>query len=409
MVMKTLLPTSSVHVFSPDDYEKNLVKNALHDWRTARVSMDIGGDDLDAAIARYSQEKSPSLVIIKTDDIGTEFQEKLTKLADLCAEDTSALVIGPVNDVKLYRKLTDMGVSDYLVDPVSKADFIEAIAKALLSMLGTSDSRLISFIGAKGGQGTTTMAHLAALALSENLGQKCFLMDAAAGRSTLWSQFGTAPTGTTIEAAKAAVDRDQEALGRLLHNVNDRLAILNTGVENILDHIVSAKAYEMLLDRMLALYPVVLVDLSGAPEVIQRNTVARSHAVFMVTTPRIDALSLARSMVEEVRGVRGGDDSVLNLIINQGGGNQQFMTDIDIARALSMDRFISMPANAKFFIGQETSDKPISASKQGQAMIAQMVEPLADICGLEHQATGQSHTIIQHIKQWLGSGDVRKE
>lgn len=407
--MQTLLPTSSVHVFSPDENERNLVAQMRNDWRTARVTIDIGGDDLGAAMQRYAQEKSPSLVIIKTNDISDEFQEQLTQLANICAEDTSALVIGPVNDVKLYRQLTDMGVSDYLVDPVSKPDFIEAIAKALFAMLGTSDSRLISFIGSKGGQGTTTMAHMASLALSENLNQKCFLMDAAAGRSTLWSQFGTAPTGTTIEAAKAAVDRDQEALGRLLHTVNGRLSILNTGVENILDHIVSAKAYEMLLDRMLALYPVVLVDLSGAPEVIQRNTVARSHAVFMVTTPRIDALSLARSMVEEVRNVRGGDDSVLNLIINQGGGNQQFMTDIDIARALSMEDFIPIPSNQKFFIGQETSDKSISASKQGQAMINQFVEPLAKICGLEHDMKAASGDIIQQIKQILGMVDVRKK
>ena len=39
-------------------------------------------------------------------------------------------MIGPVNDVQLYRHLTGMGISDYLVRPVESEHLVEALANA---------------------------------------------------------------------------------------------------------------------------------------------------------------------------------------------------------------------------------------------------------------------------------------
>ena len=89
-----------------------------NDWRFARVSLHVQDGDVETAIQLYSGRDAPELLIIQTDTIDEGFLGRLEALSAYCSQDTAAVIIGPVNDVYLYRSLIDMGVSDYLVRPV---------------------------------------------------------------------------------------------------------------------------------------------------------------------------------------------------------------------------------------------------------------------------------------------------
>ena len=71
----------------------------------------------------------PELLVVETRTIEDGFTERLEVLAGNCSDHTSAVVVGPVNDVYLYRKLIAMGVSDYLVRPIRKDVLAEVLAK----------------------------------------------------------------------------------------------------------------------------------------------------------------------------------------------------------------------------------------------------------------------------------------
>src|SRR5690606_22025718 len=156
----------------------------------------------------------------------------------------NAVVIGPVNDVNLYRQLTAMGVRDYLVRPVAKDILSEVIAHALVEKLGASGSRLIAVTGAKGGVGATALTQALAWGLSENLKQKTFLLDSAGGWSSLGVGMGFETTASLIEAVRAAASRDEDTIKRMLVKPNDKLSILGTGMESLLDASVPAQQYE---------------------------------------------------------------------------------------------------------------------------------------------------------------------
>jgi pilus assembly protein CpaE len=181
VVTHVLLPVARVSLFVRDQDIRDLAESLKSDWRFARVTFDIRDGGVDTAIDTYRQAVSPNLVIVETEEIGDSFTGRLEVLANSCAENTAAVVVGPVNDVYLYRRLIDMGVSDYLVRPVDRDVLIELIAKILIEKLGAPGSRMVAFVGAKGGVGTSMVAQTSALVSSHDLEQKTVIMDAAGG------------------------------------------------------------------------------------------------------------------------------------------------------------------------------------------------------------------------------------
>ena len=152
-----LLPTASVHLFLKDKETTNAANSLVDDWRFARVQISVEEGDVETAITGYQKTKSPNLIIIETDVIDDSFTNRLADLSQHCDENTAAVIVGPENDVNLYRNLTSMGVSDYLVKPVPLETLSEIIAGTLIEKLGAKGSRLIGVVGAKGGVGTSSL------------------------------------------------------------------------------------------------------------------------------------------------------------------------------------------------------------------------------------------------------------
>jgi len=161
-VTDILLPGAKIDVFTDDPETLETAQTMKNDWRFARVDVQAHKGDVSQAIETYKQKPSPDLMILQTEDIDESFTKKLAELSGYCDEGTAAVIIGPVNDVNLYRDLIDMGISDYLVRPVETERLAEVVARTLVDRLGVSSSRLIAFLGAKGGVGTSTLAQLSA-------------------------------------------------------------------------------------------------------------------------------------------------------------------------------------------------------------------------------------------------------
>ena len=297
----TLLPTAVISVFSNDKETLAAVAAMAKDWRFARVTIRAIEGDVDSAVSNFAQEGSTELVIIQTEDINDSFTERLGALSEHCDEDTAAIIIGPVNDVYLYRRLIEMGVSDYLVKPVTPEILTDVIAKALIERLGVSESTLMAFIGAKGGVGTSTVAQLSAWCAAEKMSQKTILLDAAGGWSPISVGTGFDPSATLFEVARAVEAQNEDALERVFFEATDRLNVLATGSDAMLDPSVSGAQYEAILDNLMAKYPVAIVDLSGADNAVKKAVLSRAHDIILVSEPTVSSLRFSRSLLKEYR------------------------------------------------------------------------------------------------------------
>ena len=105
-----LLPEARFFVFSNDKDTLLSTAELQKDWRFARVEVKAEAGDVDTAIEAFKEQDSPDLLIIQTDEIDDAFIERLGELSNYCDEGTSAVIIGPVNDVYLYRELIDLSL-----------------------------------------------------------------------------------------------------------------------------------------------------------------------------------------------------------------------------------------------------------------------------------------------------------
>lgn len=375
--ISVLLPPSAVALFSKDAETLQAAKALADDWRFARVALQIGEGDVTTAIDAYQKVSSPDLIIIQTEKIDDSLPGQLEELAGHCEEGTSAIVIGPDNDVGLYRKLIDMGVSDYLVKPVATSFLADVIAKALVEKIGVTGSRLIAFVGSKGGVGASALAQGMAWGVSDLLDQKVMFIDAAGGWSTASVGIGFEPSTTLSEAAKAAADGNEDNLKRMLFKASDKLSVLASGGDIMLEPTISGDQIEALLDMLMVKYPVVIADLSHAPPELEKAVIARANQIILVTTPTLPALRLARSLMQEIKEIRGGKSSNIEMIVNmQGLAAANEVSKKDIEEAMEMPVSAIIPFAAKTFLGTESESKKLSDDKDGAQIIERILMPI---------------------------------
>ncbi len=368
-VTDILLPAANVAIFSKDSDTLSCTNLLKDDWRFARVNINIVEGGVLNAIEEFAQNGAPDLLIIQTDDISDSFTDRLDELSEYCDEDTAAIIIGPVNDVYLYRKLIDMGVSDYLVRPVSIDIIKEVIAKTLIARLGVSDSRLIAISGSKGGVGTSYIAQICALIAANIMEQKTLLMDGAGGWSSLSVGMGFDPATTLSEVSRAVLNGNEDALGRMFFEVSERLNILTSGADSMLDPMIDAKSFEAIIDNFMVKYPVVFVDLSSCEASIKKVILARAHNIIVISTPTVTSLRFCRSLLKEISDVRGGDIEDVSLVINMVGMNKASeVGKSDISEALEFNPCAYIDYTPSLFCKYESDVKDMVSDKDFNAL-----------------------------------------
>lgn len=377
LVTSVLLPTARVAVFSHDEDTLKAAQEIISDWRFARVEVDVHDGGVAGAAAFYTDNSSPDLIIVQTDTIDDEFSDMLGSLAEHCAEGTSAIVVGPDNDVNLYRKLIDMGVSDYLVRPLKAEVLSEVIAKTLIEKLGVSGSRLIAFIGAKGGVGTSALAQAAAWGISEIFEQKTLLIDASGGWSVASVGLGFEPATTLAESVGAAENEDDDSFKRMIFKASDTLHVLASGGDIMLEAGISGSELERLVDFAMIKYPAVLVDLSQAPPSLMYSVLNKAQQIVVVSNASVSALRLSRSLIQEIKNLRGDDNEGVNFVLNMVGmasANEVPTKDIEKAMGCKPETVINFSPDV--FLRSESEGKKLLDDPVGKAVIKNQILPL---------------------------------
>lgn len=386
-----LLPEAKIAAFVTDPSILETLRNLENDWRFARVKTTVHEGDVSTACVKLCESESPDLLLVETDDTGDSFLEKLDGLSGACSENTAAIVIGPINDVYLYRKLVGMGVSDYLVRPIEPETLREVLAATLIDRLGVTESRLIVGLGAKGGVGVSALMRELAICISGPLAQRAVLMDLAGGRSYLGVAMGAEPSTTLREAANAAKSADEDSFNRMLHPVEEHLSILCSGMDSLLDDPLTPAEFEAILDRLMTVFPVVAVDLSSAVPSLCRTAISRAHEIVLVSTPLLSSLRTARSLLQEIKDLRGGSNENVHLVINmQGVFPSGEVSASDIESAIERKPDLVLPFNAKSFVSSENRNKPLSQDKSAVKLSEPLISLAQRLTGRQKEDSANS-------------------
>src|SRR5690606_18431753 len=187
-----------------------------HDRRMTKVNMRITNGSTDAAANMFTSSPTPNLIILETDAQPRHLLQELAPLAEVCDPSTRVIVVGRYNDIPLYRDLIRNGISEYLVGPVQMSDMLASIAAIFIDPEAEPLGKSVACIGAKGGVGSSTIAHNCAFGISSLFSTKTILADLDLPFGTANIDFDQDPAQGIAEAVFAPERLDEVFLDRLL-------------------------------------------------------------------------------------------------------------------------------------------------------------------------------------------------
>ena len=192
------IPRITIQAFCDTPEIAGTIETAAMDRRMARAHVKVHTGGLNAAVEFYRSAPTPNLILAETRLPFEELVGALDGLAEVCDAGTKVMVIGHSNDVRLYRELLKRGVSEYLVAPADVMSIISAISGIYHDSSSEKLGQVYAFIGAKGGVGSSTIAHNVAWTMARVVGSDVILAD-------LDLPFGTA--GTRFQSRSGARHR----------------------------------------------------------------------------------------------------------------------------------------------------------------------------------------------------------
>ena len=312
------VPRVSIAAFCETQAAADVVASASADRRMSRASVDVRIGGIARAIALYRDSRSPDLLLLESRACSADLLADLEGLADVCDPDTRVVVIGPSNDIMLYRELTNRGIADYLVWPVSEPGVIAAVARVFRDVKPKKHGKSLAFIGAKGGVGASTVAHNVASALAGKLASNVILAD-------MDLPFGTVGLDFNIDAEQGIADAigdssrlDELLLDRLLVSCGDHLSLLAAPGVLGKGYDFDETAFEQMLDIARAHAPNVVLDVPHMWTAWARRTLISADEVVIVAEPDLANLRNAKSLVELLIQARP-NDTPPKLVLNRVG------------------------------------------------------------------------------------------
>ena len=182
---------------------------------------------------------------------GDELFNQLEQLASVCDEGTRVVMVGATNDIRLYRQLMDKGVSDYLVPPLHPLHVIRSLGELYSDPEQPFIGRVVGFFGAKGGVGSSAIAHNTAWVLSEILGQETSLVDMDSSWGTTGLDFSYDSMSGLEDALGDAERLDESLMDKIMIRHTEKLSILPTSGSLSTKPTMDSESYESVVNLSL--------------------------------------------------------------------------------------------------------------------------------------------------------------
>lgn len=309
------LPSISVHAFCDRQETAHCINETTRDWRMKRTNVKIYMGGLPSAIEFYHKENTPSLIIIESGMRGDELFNQLEALASVCDEGTKVVMIGASNDIRLYRQLMDQGLSDYLVPPLHPLHVIRSLGELYSDPEQPFIGRVAAFFGAKGGVGSSALAHNTAWVLSETLGQETALIDLDASWGTTGLDFSY-DNMAGLEEALSEPDRlDETLMDRIMIRHTQKLSILPTSGSLNTKPVMDSASYEAVVNAVRGISPLSILDMPHYWTDWTTNVLTSVDDVVVTATPDLAGMRNAKNLIDFLKTQRPNDPEPI-LILN---------------------------------------------------------------------------------------------
>ncbi|UVF18495.1 AAA family ATPase [Microvirga terrae] len=376
----TRIPYIGIQAFCDSPDVVAVIQSAASDRLMSRAHVTVREGGIAAATALYQNEQTPQLIVIESCSIPETFLVEIDSLAEVCDAGTKVMVIGHVNDVHFYRELMRRGISDYLLAPVDPVSLIVAISRIYSEPTSGKLGQCYAFVGAKGGVGSSTVAHNVGWTVARQAASDVVLadMDLAFGTASL--DFKLDAGQGVAEAIDDAGRLDEVLLDRLLARCGDHFSLLRAPgtLERCYD--LAENAVNPLIEIAQASVPFLILDMPHVWNAWARNVLLSADEVIITAAPDLPNLRNAKSLVTFLRQARPHDPPP-KLILNQVGmPKRPEIKPAEFAKALQLDLMACIPYDPHLFgtasnVGQMVAE--VSAKAPASRIFSEIAGSIA--------------------------------
>ncbi|MCJ8517910.1 pilus assembly protein CpaE [Pseudorhizobium tarimense] len=377
------LPRISIHAFCESEQMLRTMDRMGQDRRMAKVNMRITNGGTEAAANMFAGSPTPNLIILETDANPRNLMAELAPLAEVCDPSTRVIIVGRYNDIALYRDLIRNGISEYLVGPVQMVDMLSSIASIFVDPEAEPLGKSIAFVGAKGGVGSSTLAHNCAFGISNLFSTETILADLDLPFGTANIDFDQDPAQGIAEAVFAPERLDEVFLDRLLTKCSEHLSML--AAPSLLDRAYDYEglAFQPVVEILQRSAPIAVLDLPHVWSEWTRSVLADADEVVICAVPDLANLRNTKNMLDALKKLRPNDHAP-HLILNQVGmPKRPEIAPADFFEPLEIEPIAILPFDAQLFGNAANSGRMI-AEMDGKSPVA---ETFSQVC---HIVTGRS-------------------
>jgi pilus assembly protein CpaE len=371
-------PRVSVQAFCATAETAASVQAAAEDRRMTKAHLRVQMGGVAAAAEAYRSSPTPNVILLESDTRGEDILTGLDELSEVCDEGTRVVVIGRFNDIVLYRELIRRGVSDYLMAPVHPIDVVGAICGLFSAPDAKPVGRVIAVVGAKGGVGSSTVAHNVAWAIARDLSLDSVVADLDLAFGTAGLDYNQDPPQGVADAVFSPDRIDTAFIDRLLSRCTDHLSLLAAPatLDRVYDF--SAEAFEPVFDALRASVPCVVLDVPHAWNAWTKRVLVGADDILIVAAPDLANLRNAKNLVDLLRGARPNDRRPFYCLNQVGVPKRPEIKPADFAKALDDGPLAVIPFEPQVF-GTASNNGQMIAEVAAGHRTADMFRQLAQV------------------------------
>jgi len=393
--------------FVGDEQTHGVVSSVLKQFFADAIVRD---GDSSAALAYLAEVPAPKVVIV---DIG-ESDQPLSAMLSLTAaftDDTHLIGIGAINDIALYRELTEAGVTDYLVKPVSEKSLAaalsrseeRAVVKTPAPKVSPEEVHKLVVVGARGGVGASTTAVNLAWVFSEEKGMKTALVDLDLEFGTIALSLDLEPTRGLREALETPARIDNLFISSATAKLTDNLSIMATEENLSHGHSVSPNAVEILFETLAHENGCIVIDLPRALYSVREQVLSQATRVILVTELSLPALRDSIRLLGIIE--EAAPKAPITVVANRCKGGQQAMGQNEFQKALGRKVDMLIADESKAFNDAANTGKPV-VNHAGRSKAAKSLRSIADI--VDSESSNLQAKAEAKSKSWLKLGSSNK-
>jgi pilus assembly protein CpaE len=289
----------SVALIGPDEKKRLAARRALSDCRCPDVVEFSGYPEQLNELPRMLEAGFDVIII----DLDAQPETALDLVESICVRcDAIVMAYSAGLDEGLLVRCMQAGTREFLTVPFKNDELKEALARARArrtKIAPVRDSKLLVFMGVKGGVGATSIACNFALALAQDSSKRTLLIDLDLPLGDAALNLGVTSEFSTADALEEADRLDSTLLSELLAKHESGLHVLAAPGQYPYED-PGTDAIERLLSVVRSEFDYVVVDAGSRVDIADTPLHHNASSIYLVTQPGIPELRNANRLINQV-------------------------------------------------------------------------------------------------------------